>query len=296
MGKLHGIIPPVVTPLTADERLDEAGLERQLQRMMDAGVHGLFFLGSTGEEPLLRFDVKQQAIRAAVRIVGGRIPVVVGCMAEGTTKTIDNIRQAAALGVDAVAVTPPCYFPSTGPTEQLAHYRACVAASDVPLIIYNIPQTTKVMVSPETTAEISSWEGVAGLKDSSTDFTHFLRLVGLVGGQDDFSVLIGSPNLTGAAVLCGGDGGVPGIANLDPKLMVDVYDAARAGDLVKLQALQIRVLSLFRAASFGAPIACLKAGLELMGVCESHTAGPLLPLTPDSREQLAALLREHDLL
>jgi len=296
MAKLHGIIPPLVTPLTADERIDAAGLERQLQRMLAGGVHGIFFLGSTGEAPALHADEKQRAIEIARGAIGDAVPLVVGCMASGTSKAIENIHQAVAGGADYVAVTPPHYYPSAGPAEQLAHYRACVAASDVPLVIYNIPSTTKVMLSPETTAAIADLGGVAGLKDSSTDFSHFLRLLDRLGGRADFSVLIGSPILAGAALLCGGDGAVPGIANLDPRLMADIYETARTGDLECLKSMQSRLLSLFRVTSFGAPIACLKAALELMGVCQGHCTAPLQPPSVAARDEIAAVLRQHGLL
>lgn len=294
--KLHGIVPPMVTPLDADERVDEAGLERQLERLIRAGVHGIFFLGSTGEQPTLRPAERERAVRAARRVAAGRVPLVVGTMAPGTALAVENIRAAEAAGADAVAVAPPFYYPSAGPEEQIAHYRACAEAARVPVVIYNIPQTTKVMLAAETIARIAELPNVAGLKDSSGDFTHFLRVLALLRGRNDFSVLIGSPPLGGAAVLQGADGIVPGIANLDPATMLDVYAAARARDLERLAALQQRVHRLMGLLAFGPPIVCIKTALECMGICRVHATAPFRPLSEEAREALAAALRELELV
>ncbi|MBM3457538.1 MAG: dihydrodipicolinate synthase family protein, partial [Armatimonadetes bacterium] len=183
---LKGIVPPIVTPLNADETVDESGLERQLNRLIQAGVHGIYFLGSTGEQPALRDGEKVRAIRAARRVVNGRVPLVVGTMASGTARAVDNIRAAEKAGADAVAVTPPHYYPSSGAEEQLAHYRTCAAATGLPVVIYNIPSTTKVMLAPDTMARIGEIRNVVGLKDSSGDFSHFLKILGLLRDRAGF--------------------------------------------------------------------------------------------------------------
>lgn len=296
MFQLQGIVPPVITPLLADETVDQAALERQLRRLLDAGVHGLFFLGSTGEQPALRARERRAAMDTAVRVVDGRIPVIVGTMANGTAHALDHIAEAAEAGADAVAVTPPHYYPSRGPDEQLAHYRACAAASPIPVVIYNIPLTTKVQLAPETIARIAELPNVRGVKDSSGDFVHFLKILSLTRGREGFGTMVGTPPLAGAALLYGASGAVPGIANICPRTMLDVYEAGRAGDVAALRALQERVHRLMRIAGFGAPIVCIKTALELLGICTSHAAAPLQPLGPEQREAVAALLRELELL
>lgn len=293
---LRGIVPPLVTPLHADETLDEAGLENQLGRMLAAGVHGIFFLGTTGEQPALRDAERVKAIRAARRIVGDRVPLIVGCMDSSTARAIDNIHAAEAAGADAVAVTPPYYYLSRGEEDQLPHYRACAAATGLPMVIYNIPLTTKVQVAPETMAKIAEIPNIAGVKDSSGDFIHFQKILSLLRDRDGCGVLIGAPPLAGAALLYGGDGVVPGIANLDPKVMLDVYAAGKAGDTAALIRLQKRVQRLMALSMLGAPIACFKTALELMGVCRHYTTAPIAPLNPEKREAVAAILRELELL
>lgn len=294
--QLHGVLPPMVTPLDGDERLDEAGLERQIERLLAGGVHGLYVLGSTGEMPALRDAERQRVVERTTRIVNGRVPVVVGCMASGTARAIDNIRMAEAAGADAVAVTPPHYYPLSGPAEMLEHYRRCCAAASGPVVIYNIPSTTKVMLSPETIMAIRGLPRVIGIKDSSGDMAHLLRILALRGEDDGFRVLVGALPITGAALLMGADGMVPGPGNLDPALVVELYERGRSGDVAGVRALQSRIYSLLRVLEFGSNVTCLKTALELMGVCSAHVTAPFPRLDERARASLAGVLREHGLL
>jgi 4-hydroxy-tetrahydrodipicolinate synthase len=286
----------MVTPLHEDETVDEEGLERQLHRLIDAGNHGIFFLGSTGEQPALRDAERVRALRAARRVAEGRIPLIVGTMAASTARAIDNIRAAEANGADAVAVTPPHYYPSRGIEEQVAHYRACAAATGLPVVIYNIPSTTKVMLSPEAVARIAELPNVVGIKDSTGDLSHVLKLLALKRGREGFRVLVGVPPIAAAAILQGADGAVPGVANICTRTMVDIYRHASVGDAEGLAEPQQRVMRLMDLIGLGAGIVCMKTALELMGICRAHATAPLQPLGPERREQLAAILRELELL
>lgn len=294
--QLRGIVPPCVTPLHADETVDEAGLERQLNRLIEAGVHGLFFLGSTGEQPALRDSERRKALQVARRVVAGRVPVICGTMASSTARAIENIRMAEEEGADAVAVTPPHYYPSRGPEEQMAHYRACAAATGLPVVIYNIPSTTKVMLSAETMAEITSLPSVIGVKDSSGDYSHVLKLIRLVKSQEGKGVLVGVPPIAAAAILQGADGSVPGIANIDPWSLVALYKAASSGDLAALPPLLARVGQLMEMLTAGTPLVCIKTALELLGICQAHATMPFRPLSEEKRQGVARALRQMGLL
>src|SRR5438552_14280742 len=119
--QLRGVLPPMVTPLDADERIDEAGLERQIERLLAGGVHGIYLLGSSGEGPALRDSERRRAIEAGRRVLAGRVPLVAGCMASSTARAIDSIRLAEAAGADAAAITPPHYYPLPAPPAVPAH-------------------------------------------------------------------------------------------------------------------------------------------------------------------------------
>jgi 4-hydroxy-tetrahydrodipicolinate synthase len=293
---LTGSLPPMVTPLAEGEVVDTEGLARQVERLIEAGVSGIYLLGSTGESPSLRDAEKRRAVAAGVAAARGRVPVVVGTMASGTARAIDTIRLAEAAGADAVAVTPPHYYPSGGEAEWRAHYEATVAATRLPVVIYNIPGTTKVMLSPNFVARMADHERVIALKDSSGDWANAMNLLALLRGRSDFSLLFGSIQVAGPAILYGAAGAILGPANIDPAASVALCAAARDGRVAETFAAQQRLLSLARIAMLGAPIACFKTALELMGVCRAVVTQPFQPLSPAAREQVAAILREHELL
>lgn len=296
MLRFEGIVPPIVTPLLDGERVDEESLRRQAERLLEAGCAGFYLLGTTGEQPALRAEARERAMRVVLGAAQGRVPAVVGVMAPSTAHALDRIAQAVACGAEAVAVQPPYYFPTRGPAEQLAHYRACAEASPVPVVIYNFPQTTKVALGPAVIRQIAALPNVIGIKDSSGDFVQFLQLLTDLRDDPGFSLLIGNPLLVGPAVLYGGEGAVPALANIDPRLFVETYEAAKARDLEALVRLQARAQTLARVTAFGAPVACIKTALELLGVCGSLATAPLEPVDGTGREQIAAILRELGLL
>jgi 4-hydroxy-tetrahydrodipicolinate synthase len=294
--KIQGIYPPTVTPLQSDETIDETGLRRLLQYLLHNGVHGLYLLGSTGELPALRDSEKRRAMEITVDEVQSRVPIIVGVFAESTKRTLDNIRIAQACKVDAVAVTPPYYYPSGGEAEQIAHFRACAEASAVPVVIYNIPSTTKVMMAAETIAKLAEVPNIIGIKDSSGDWPHMLKILSYLKDNEQFSVLVGSPVLTATHVLMGGDGAVMGVGNMDPAACVAIYNAAQKHNMEEVWEGQRRIFALMRLLRFGNNIVCLKTALELLGICQSHACAPLQPLNETGRQGLKEGLRELGLL
>jgi 4-hydroxy-tetrahydrodipicolinate synthase len=290
------MLPPMVTPLDAQERVDEEGLARQVERLIAGGVHGIYLLGTTGEAPALRAEEKRRAIRAAITQAAGRVPVIVGCMASSTRRAIDNVAMAAELGQSAVAVTPPHYYTNASETELLTHYRAVAASTSLPVLIYNIPQTTKVMIPAETVRAIAEIENVAGIKDSSGDWSQALKLLFYLRDDPGFSVLFGAAQIAGPAILYGAEGAVIGLGNVDPVRLVRLYEVASQGRVAETYALQKEIQGLTRILGFGGNIACLKAALELMGVCAAHVTQPFWPVADENRPKIAAILREYELL
>jgi 4-hydroxy-tetrahydrodipicolinate synthase len=290
------MIPPVVTPLDAQERVDEEGLARQLERLIAGGVHGIYLLGSTGEAPALRDEEKRRAIRTAVAQAAGRVPVIVGCMASSTGRAIDNVAMAAELGATAVAVTPPHYYTNASEAELMAHYTAVAGSTTLPVLVYNIPQTTKVMISAEIVRAVAEIENVVGIKDSSGDWSQALKLLFYLRDDPGFSVLFGSAQVAGPALLYGAEGAVIGIANVDPVRLVSLYEVASQGRVEETFALQKEIQGLMRLLSFGGGVASMKTALELMGVCGPHVTRPFQPVPAENRPRIAAILREYGLL
>lgn len=294
--KFEGIYTPTITPLDVNEQIDEKAFARHLDRLIDNGIHGIYLLGTSGEFVALIDDQRRLAIQIAVDRVDGRIPIICGTMDSSTKRVIKNVELAQELGVDAVAMTPPYYYPPDSDAVIIAFYRSVAASTDLPVVIYNIPQMTKVMVKAEVVCKLNATvENVVGIKDSSRNWDNFLKMLADMGKDEGFSILLGAHTLAGAAIMLGAEGAVMSISNIDPKTAVKLYDAAKAKKIDALNGLQFRLLKLEKLYTYGSPVSCLKACLEIMGLCRAYTTSPLQPIDEAGRSELKALLEEHGL-
>lgn len=294
--KVGGIIPPVITPLDDEESVDEKAFVRQINRLIDAGVHGIFLLGSNGEFVSLATSERLRALEIAVAEVNKRVPIISGTMDLSTKRTIANAQLAQEFGVDAIASAYPCYYPPNSDADIISHYTELAKNVDLPIFVYNIPPNTKVMMKAEVIKKISTIDNIVGAKDSSGDWTNFIKLLFSFRGSDSFSLLLGGPiTLGGTAVLLGADGIVSGLSNIAPKLSVELYEAAKAKDIERLYQLQLKFDSITKIISYGSPIVCIKTALELMGVCTSRATLPFQPLSESDKEEIKKILDELEL-
>jgi len=292
---LKGVFPPILTALNEDERVDEAGFVRQIERLIEGGVPGLYVLGTNGEGIALRAEERRRAAEIAIRAVGGRVPVVCSAVEAGTVRAIDDAKRIEDMGADAVAATPPCYYP-VGDDEILNHYEQVAASVALPLFIYNIPSTTKVMVGADLVKRLSEIENVRAIKDSSMQWANFVALMAYFRGDPGFSVFAGGLPTTGSALLMGADGSITGVTNLAPARVVALYDAAGRGDEEEVYRIQAELNDLNRILGYGSGIVCLKTALELMGVCGATATAPHVPVSADARKAIRGILGEHGLM
>src|SRR5438445_10261668 len=170
--ELSGVLPALVTPLHRDGSADEAGIRRLVEHVIAGGVHGLLPLGSTGEGASLAERTRAQILRCVVEAAAGRVPVICGVAQPHLEAARAEVAAAARLGAQAALVAPPFYYP-TDQATVLAFYRRLAAESKIPLLLYNIPQFTKVLTEPSTVAELAREGTIAGIKDSSRHFEYF---------------------------------------------------------------------------------------------------------------------------
>lgn len=296
---LTGIIVPLVTPFSGRDQLDVSGLERIVEHVIAGGVHGLFLLGTTGEAPSLTERLKQELIERTCRQVAGRIPVLAGVTDTSLVDSISLAQFAARHGAQAVVAAPPPYFP-LNQSDLAAYVRALAAEVPLPLYLYNMPSHSKVEYEPATVRNLLDLPGLAGIKDSSGQLPYFDELLQLASEREGFTVLMGPEELLAESVLIGGHGGVCGGANLCPRLYVELYEAAVAGDLNLVHKLQHRVLRLSaRLYSVGDPpsgyLTGLKCALSCLGLCSDRLAEPLHALTDERRRVIQQHLQDLDL-
>lgn len=269
MLKLHGVIPPVITPLTEDDEVDTESVLRLTDCLIGGGVTGLFVLGSSGEGAALTPAQRDETVRAFTKAARGRVPVLVGVGEPSAGRAVEATALAAAAGADAVVAMAPYYF--VHDAQHVADHLLHIAgATTLPVVLYNIPQATHSTITPAVLHAVASQApNVVGIKDSSADWDAFTEIL-RTARQLDIAVLQGAEALIGRSVLAGASGAVAGIANLTPRLACALVRAASDGgtdEVATLQATLDRACEVFRP---GFWLAGLKAAVAQRGLCGPH--------------------------
>jgi dihydrodipicolinate synthase/N-acetylneuraminate lyase len=292
---LSGIVPPLVTPLKDRDTLDVGGLERLIEHVIAGGVHGIFILGTTGEGPALSHRLRRELIGRSVDLARGRVPVLVGVTDTSFVEAAEIARHAGEAGAWAIVTAAPYYF-WADQDELIRYVDGLMAESPLPLMLYNIPILTKVCFEPETVARLVDRKRIIGIKDTSGDFSRFDRFLPLLKERPDWTLLMGPENLMAESVMKGGHGGVNGGANLRPRLLVDLYDAACAKDTSRVAKLQEQVMQLGRIYRVlpgeSAKFRGLKCALSVAGICDDFMTEPFRRFEGPDREKIRALLTE----
>ena len=299
-----GVIPPVVTPNTPDHQLDIVSFERSINRLIEAGVDGLFFLGSSGEVVFATDERRDQIVREAVRIVDHRVPVLVGIIDTETERVLEHGRRALALGADALVATAP-FYALCGPADVEEHFRILHQELDAPLFAYDIPVCVHTKLSWKMLARLGADGVLAGVKDSSGDDVSFRYLV-----QENeknghpLTLLTGHEIVVDGALLSGADGSVPGLANVEPEGYVRMWKAAQEGNWAEVKREQDRLNEISHifdvttgVQGYGAGVGAFKCALNLMGIFDSsQMPRPVKPLDGQNREAIKQVLIANGLL
>lgn len=299
-----GVVPPVVTPDTPDHQLDVVSFERSINRLIEAGVDGLFFLGSSGEVVFATDERRDQIVREAVRIVDHRVPVLVGIIDTETERVLEHGRRALALGADALVATAP-FYALGGPADVEEHFRILHQELDAPLFAYDIPVCVHTKLSWKMLARLGAEGVLAGVKDSSGDDISFRYLV-----QENeknghpLTLLTGHEIVVDGALLSGADGSVPGLANVEPEGYVRMWKAAQEGNWAEVKREQDRLNEISHifdvttgVQGYGAGVGAFKCALNLMGIFDSdQMPRPVKPLDGQNREAIKQVLIANGLL
>jgi 4-hydroxy-tetrahydrodipicolinate synthase len=285
IAELEGVLPALVTPLRRDREVDEPAVGRLVEHVLAAGVTGLVPLGSTGETASLPEHSRRQMLSACADAARGRVPVICGIAQPNLTSALADVAAARTSGAAAVLLAPPFYYPMDQPTI-LDFYRRVADAGGLPILVYNIPQFTKVSVEPATLAQLASEGVIAGIKDSSRDYEYFERICLAVRDFPSFRTFTGSDWMLLGSLAIGAVGTICGAANVAPGWVVRVFDAYRAGRWSEAREYQFNLLELMAALRVGAFPSGIKAALEMQGVCESWPVPPVAPLADGLKDTL----------
>ena len=294
-----GLMPAMVTPFDERGELDFEATEAVIERFIKAGVSGISPLGSTGEATHLTFDERKLFAEEVVRLVSGRVPLVVGVGSSGTKEAVELARHAEGAGAEAVLAVSPFYW-KVGEEALLNHFVSVADAVGIPVLLYNLPMLTGIDLSPSLVARLSGErENIVGIKDTVTVYGHIVNVLQEVKAtKPDFAVLCGWEDLVFPSLLAGADGSICAFANVAPELFVDLVDATREGDLGTAARLHRRVLELVTlGARSDPPIGAIKLAMGILGVPISPTVrGPALPAEEGAREGIEAVLRDSGVL
>ncbi len=292
MKELKGSITALVTPFQ-DGKVDEAAFCSLVERQIEAGTHGLVPVGTTGESATLTDDEHEQVIRLCIKTAAGRVPVIAGAGANDTAYAISIAKRAQDFGADALlAVTG--YYNRPNQVGVIAHYEALHAATDIPIIIYNIPARTAVNISVESLAVLSELPRIVGVKDATGD----LPRVALQRWQcqDGFIQLSGEDMTAVGYNAMGGIGCISVTSNIAPAQCAAMQEAALKGDYARALKLQDMLAPLHQALFSDSSPGPAKYALSLLGLCTPDVRLPLVEASEAAQAKVRAALKGLDLI
>lgn len=282
---LHGIVPPMPTPLRADDSVDVAALERLADLLLRAGVHGLWVLGTTARFDLLRDEQWDVVAEAVATVAAGRVPLVLNVSDMGTARTLDRAERFDDLRYDYYAALPPWYQPMTS-AEVMGYFTDLADRLAKPLVIYNAPWVCN-QLSFAQLRELADHPRIVGCKDVTSTLTRTLDWTSVERKRQGFRYLQGTDLVANATDL-GADGFVTSLSNALPELAVATWDAARAGDAERAYRLQSRFSRVARATGFGPMLACLEALCRHRGLLDRMLPPPLRSLDEATARRVVA--------
>ncbi|MBX8519650.1 4-hydroxy-tetrahydrodipicolinate synthase [Pseudomonas cichorii] len=285
--QFRGIIPALVTPFTDDQQLDEQALRGLIENLLQAGVHGLFVLGTNGEFFTLSESEKLKIARIAVETAAGRVPVVVGTGAFATHEVIELNKKMIDVGADALSIITP-YFNAISQSELIKHYTAIADASELPLMMYNIPAKTGMSIGIGAVATLSQHPKIKGIKDSAGNFDALVQMMKY--RSDDFAVFAGTDSLIYWNLLAGGDGAIAATANAVPDVVMSIWNNFQSGNHEAARAAQEALRPLRDAFALGTMPVVLKTATQLLNVPVGPCRAPVQPLDAAALEKLQGLL------
>jgi 4-hydroxy-2-oxoglutarate aldolase len=292
--KLNGIFPPLTTPFAADGSLDLGALRANVARYNQTGLVGYVALGSNGEAVHLSSSERNRVIETIKQSATTDHTIIAGVNELATFAAIEATRAAAGSGAEAALVITPYFYKSAMNGAALTEFFTEVAdKAPIPVLIYNVPQNTGVVIDSATIARLSAHQNIAGVKDSSGNMGAISDTIRRTSSS--FAVLTGNGGILYPSLTMGARGAILGVACAAPRACVEVFEAVKTGDHAKAKDLQRRIAPLSHAvtAQFGVP--GLKAAMEMTGLSGGEPRAPLVRASDADRNEIKTVMRESGL-
>ena len=292
--KLNGILPPVTTPFNERGDVDYGALSSNIARYNETGLKGYVPLGSNGEAVHLTPGERRQVIETVKRAATSEHTIIAGVNELSSRAAIEAARAAADCGADAVLVVTPYFYKSSMTQERLAlHFTEVADHSPLPVLIYNVPQNTGVVIESATIAALATHQNIIGVKDSSGNMGAISETIRLV--PDGFAVMVGNGGIVYPSLAMGARGAILGVACAAPRACVELYEATKAGNHSRARELQNRIAPLSNIVTAGLSVPGLKTAMGMLGLAGGFPRAPLSPSSSADKEKIRAVIRKTGL-
>jgi 4-hydroxy-tetrahydrodipicolinate synthase len=289
MPDFHGVFPYLVTPLDPDGHVRGDVLGRLCDDLIDAGVHGLTPLGSTGEFAYLDREQRSAVVTATIEAANRRVPVIAGVASTATADAVAQARAYEKLGADGILAILEAYFPLADAQVE-AYFRAIADAVEIPVVIYTNPQFQRSDLTLDVIARLATHPRIGYIKDASTNTGRLLSIMNRCG--EGLRVFAASAHIPAAVMLIGGVGWMAGPACIIPRQSVELYNLCKAERWDDAMALQRRLWRVNEAFARYNLAACIKAGLSIQGYDVGDPVPPQQALTAEARKVVEGVLRD----
>lgn len=292
--ELMGCGTALVTPFRRDGSVDEPALRALVDSQIEGGISFLIPCGTTGEASTLNEDEWLQVIEAVIETARGRVPVFAGCTHNSTHEAVARVRKLSQVRELTGVLTASPYYNRPGQEGQYRHFRAIAEATDLPVLLYNIPGRTGVNLEPSTVLRLAAIKNVIGIKESSGNIAQITEL--LTQAPQDFKVFAGDDSLALPVIALGGAGVISVASNAIPAQMTAMVDAALKNDWTTARTINRQFFRLMQANFWEPSPAPVKAVLAMLGHGEDVLRLPMVPVSEATRQKLETLLSEIGLL
>ena len=284
-----GVGTALVTPFTKSGELDEAGVRRLVRRQIDAGVHFLVPCGTTGETPTLSEAERRRVVELVVEEANGRVPVMAGAGGYDTREVVHAAREMQKAGASGLlSVTP--YYNKPTPEGLFQHFSAVADATELPIVLYNVPGRTGCNMEAPTVARLATIPHIVGVKEASGNIQQMAEILRAV--PSTFQVLSGDDAITIPLMAIGGRGIISVASNSIPAEMAQMVEAAEAGDYAAARAMHHRLLPLLLVNFVESNPGPVKFAMAAMGLCEEVFRLPMVSPRPASKDRILAVMAE----
>ena len=282
---LQGSIVAMVTPFCQDGSVNFDMLTELLERQIAAGTDGILTLGTTGEYSTMSHEEDAAVVEHTIRVVDGRVPVMVGSGSNCTVTQIEKSRLYQSMGADALLLISP-YYNKANAEGMYRHFAETADAVDLPCILYNVPGRTGLNMTAETLAALSYHKNIAGMKEASGNMSLICQFSKLI--NENFNVYSGNDDINVALMSMGGAGSISVMANILPKEVHDIAMACQNGDFETARKMQLKYLDFINALFIETNPIPIKEAMNMAGLNVGGYRLPLCPMADDTKAVLKA--------